>query len=84
MSERPESKEKIENDDKVVHAHKLAGLLLRDCDPVKEVSCPLKEYLKKSFAERVLYLEEQAREELERMLSRCESCGKYKNEIKIA
>lgn len=84
MAKSLESKEETENDDKIVRARKLANLLLRDCNPAQDDPCPLREYLKKSFAERVLFLEEQAREDLEMMLAKCELCGKYKNKIKIA
>ncbi|MDR1590690.1 MAG: hypothetical protein LBR92_01705 [Puniceicoccales bacterium] len=39
-------------------------------------SCPLREILKKSFSERVLWLEEQTQSSLDSITAECRACGK--------
>ncbi|MDR1590689.1 MAG: hypothetical protein LBR92_01700 [Puniceicoccales bacterium] len=41
-------------------------------------SCPLREVLKKSFSERVLWLEEQTQSSLDSITAKCRACGKCK------
>ncbi|MDR1590692.1 MAG: hypothetical protein LBR92_01715 [Puniceicoccales bacterium] len=39
-------------------------------------SCPLGEVLKKSFMDRVLWLEDQTKDSLEKVITQCKACGR--------
>ncbi|MDR1907116.1 MAG: hypothetical protein LBQ03_02810 [Puniceicoccales bacterium] len=56
---------------------RMAELLLMSEKDIAE-DCPLREILKKPFTERVLWLEDQSKFSLDRIIAQCEACSKCK------
>jgi hypothetical protein len=55
---------------------KLAKFILRSWKNIKDPECPFLRLMEKSFLERVLWLEDQSREQLDNIVRRCGDCGK--------
>ncbi|MDR1434937.1 MAG: hypothetical protein LBI77_00845 [Puniceicoccales bacterium] len=60
---------------------KLAELLAMHSKNISKIECPLREFVKKSFAERVLWLEDRTKSQLTSIVNQCENCNKCKREI---
>jgi hypothetical protein len=54
----------------------LARLILMPGKSIKDQECPLLQLMEKSFMERVLWLEDQSKEQLDTIIKRCSKCGK--------
>jgi hypothetical protein len=65
----------LEREDAKEQVEKMVKLMLVLKKTVPD-SCPLGEVLKKSFLERVLWLEEQTKSSLEYVMAQCKACGK--------
>jgi hypothetical protein len=71
-----ENSKKIEKIIKKTREEKLAELILKSGKSIRDLECPFLPLIEKSFIERVLWLEDQNKEQLDNILKRCSNCGK--------
>ncbi|MDR1366715.1 MAG: hypothetical protein LBJ13_02280 [Puniceicoccales bacterium] len=62
---------------KITREEKLAKLLLFSKKHISANFCPITDFLEKSFAERVLWLEDQSRAQWDALIQQCETCPIY-------
>jgi malonyl CoA-acyl carrier protein transacylase len=61
-----------------IRVEKIAKLMVMPYWKAGGMDCRLREFLEKSFIERVLWLEDQTKFSLNNMIAQCEACGKCK------